>query len=781
MPPADLPADAPPSRSDPLQVALLGNPNTGKSTVFSVLVGVHQRVGNYPGVTVEKRTGDCEWGGRRFSLVDLPGLYSLSPRSRDELVAVEVLLGRFRETPPVDAILCIVDASNLERNLYLVGQVLELRLPTIVALNMLDVAEGSGVAIDVKGLERRLGVPVVPMQANRGVGLTELRETLARIDSGCRPASPGCFPVEFDREVTRLMSLLSRPEPASPHEESARPGRGGFGARRRHRHGWRRREHSIPEWLAQRVLLDTGGLVQTAVFPRPVPGLDRELQDARERLGEAGCPIPNIETAARYDWVRRMLDGVAVQPSEQRTTASDRVDRVLTHPLWGALLFVLIVVMLFQAVFVWAEPLVDVIGAGVRGVGSWLTAHMAEGALRGLLVDGVLGGVGAVLAFLPQILVLFLFLAVLEDCGYLARAAYLMDGLMVRVGLSGKSFLPLLSSFACAVPGIMATRVIENHRDRLTTILVAPLMTCSARLPVFALLIAAFVPRQAYLGGLLNLQGLTLVALYFLGVVAAVAVARILKKTVLRGDAPPFLMELPTYKWPSVRTIVLRVAERAYSFVCFAGTMILAVSILVWAALYYPHDRDVVEGPFRAQREQLQGRIAALAPNTPQRQEAAAELVALESRIAAAYQRQSYLGRFGHAIEPVFRPLGWDWRIGSAVIASFPAREIVVATLGVVFSSESEVEIDSPEDAPEFHARLRDATWEGTDRPLFNVPVALSIMVFYALCAQCVATLAVIRQETNSWRWPAFAFAYMTALAYGGALATYQIGMWIGG
>jgi len=779
MPPPDQPY-VPPPCGDSLQVALIGNPNTGKSTLFSALVGIHQRVGNYPGVTVEKRTGECDLAGRRFNFIDLPGLYSLSPRSRDELVAVEVLLGRFRDTPPVDAILSIVDASNLERNLYLVSQLLELRLPTIVVLNMLDVAEGHGVAIDAKRLEARLGVPVVPMQANRGVGLAELREALGRIDRASRPAPPDCFPSEFHREVARLTAILSQPEASRPKEEPSRRGRRGLFGRHRHRHGWRRRGQAIPKWLAQRMLLDPGGLVQAAVFPLPMPDLDGELKAARARLGGAGCPIPGIETAARYEWARRVLDGVATQPPVRPATASDRVDRVLTHRLWGTAIFGLLVVMLFQAVFVWAEPLVDFLGAGVKGVGSWITGWMAEGALRSLLVDGVLGGVGTVLAFLPQILVLFLFLAVLEDCGYLARAAYLMDGPMARVGLSGKAFLPLLSSFACAVPGIMATRVIENPRDRLTTILVAPLMTCSARLPIFALLIAAFIPQHSYLGGLLNLQGLTLVAFYFLGVIVAVLVARVLKKTLLRGDAPPFLMELPTYKWPSVRTIVLRVAERAYSFVRFAGTMILAVAIVVWAALYYPHDRDSVEGPFRAGRQELQSRMDALAPGDPQRDQAAGELVAMEGRIAAAYQRQSYLGRFGRAIEPVFRPLGWDWRIGSAVIASLPAREIVVATLGVIFSS-GQGDAEPPEHAPQFHARLREATWEGTGRPLFNVPVALSIMVFFALCAQCVATLAVIRQETNSWRWPALAFSYMTALAYCGALATYRIGMWIAG
>ena len=364
------------------------------------------------------------------------------------------------------------------------------------------------------------------------------------------------------------------------------------------------------------------------------------------------------------------------------------------------------------------------------------------GALRSLLVNGVIGGVGAVLAFLPQILILFGFLALLEDCGYMARTAYLMDRLMVRVGLSGKSFIPLLSSFACAVPGVMATRVVENERDRLTTILVAPLLTCSARLPIYALLIAAFIPEQSYVGGLLNLQGLTLAALYLLGIVAAVVVALVLKRTILRGRTPPFLMELPSYKWPSPRTVLFRMTERGWVFLRCAGTLILAVSILVWAALYYPHD------PAATHQQQ---------------------------------QRNSYLGRAGQVIEPAVKPLGWDWRIGCAVLASLPAREVVVATLGVMYHLDHEPDAEAGRGSEQWSAKLHSVTWDGTDQPVYNIPVALSIMVFFALCAQCAATLAVIRRETNSWRWPAFTFTYMTTLAYVAALVTYQVGMWIGG
>jgi ferrous iron transport protein B len=485
--------------------------------------------------------------------------------------------------------------------------------------------------------------------------------------------------------------------------------------------------------------------------------------------------VPGVETATRYGWAHSILQGVVTEPHQYQVTASDRIDRVLTHRLWGTLVFAAIMLVVFQAVFVWARPLMKLIDAACGWAGHLVEGAMAEGPLRSLLIDGLIGGVGAVLAFLPQILVLFLFIAILEDCGYMARAAYLMDRVMARVGLSGKSFIPMLSSFACTVPGIMAARVIDNERDRLTTIMVAPLLTCSARLPVYALLIAAFIPAEIYFGGLLSLQGLTLAGLYALGIVAAVAVALVLKRTLLRGPPSPFLMELPSYKWPSPRTVVYRVAERASIFLRSAGTLILAVAIVVWAALYDPHDRRAVE-PLARQQAGLTAQLQQLPPDSPQREQIEGELTRVGHEMAAEYQRHSVLGRLGRVIEPAVAPLGWDWRIGCAVLASLPAREIVVATLGVIYGLGKEVDAASPEGVSQLQEKLRTATWDGTDRLVFTLPVALSIMVFFALCAQCAATLAVMRRETNSWRWPAFAFIYMTLLAYAGAWITYQIG-----
>jgi ferrous iron transport protein B len=405
----------------------------------------------------------------------------------------------------------------------------------------------------------------------------------------------------------------------------------------------------------------------------------------------------------------------------------------------------------------------------------WVTAFVPEGQLRSLLIDGVIAGVGGVLVFLPQIFLLFLFIGVLEDCGYMSRAAYLMDKLMSRVGLSGKSFIPLLSSFACAIPGIMAARVIENRRDRLVTILVAPLMTCSARLPVYVLLVSAFIPPLTFLNGWVHLRDLTMLSMYLLGIVAAVTVAFVLKSTILRGPTPPFVMELPSYKLPSPGTVLWRMLENGREFVYRAGTLILAVSIIVWALAYYPrHEGDLDPALVAAQASQAE-RVEELQASGDQEALAAAEatLQATDNLIAGAHLQNSYLGRAGKFIEPAVKPLGWDWRIGCAAIASFPAREVVIATLGVIYNLGSDVD----EGSTPLRDTLAAATWEGTERKVFNVPVALSVMVFFALCAQCSSTLAIMKRETNSWRWPLFTFVYMTTLAYLGALATYQIGI----
>lgn len=741
-------------------VALLGNPNVGKSTVFEALSGVRQRVGNYPGVTVEKKIGHVEIDHRQYTLVDLPGTYSLAPRSLDEMVAVDVLLGRRDDVARPDAILCILDASNLQRNLYLLNQALDFQTPAVVALNKMDVAAEQGVTLNVERLRERIGVPVVPMQAHRNVGLDQLKRALAEAPHADPPTHGSPFPEVFQNEVALLEDELA----GKSHER-------------------------LPRYLVERLLLDSGGYLEKADLPGVDAGVMVEVQAARERLSAAGYPVPAVETMVRYDWVASVMDGAVTAPAKYQNTWSDRIDKLLTHRVFGYLIFALLMLIVFQSIFSGAKPIME----GIEQAVGWLCdvtgGLLPEGALQSLVVDGVLAGVGSVLTFLPQILILFCFIAVLEDCGYMARAAYLMDKPMSRIGLSGKSFIPLLSSFACAVPGIMATRVIEDRRDRLVTILVAPLMSCSARLPVYALLIAAFIPKTTYLGGWVDLQGMTMFALYLVGIATAVLVASVLKHTILRGETPSFLMELPGYKVPSLRTVLSRVVQAGWSFVRAAGTLIVAVTVIVWAAGYFPHDERVgqeVRATYAEELAELESRIAefggreqrasddstddGLTMLSQQRKELEREI---NSEVAASYMEQSILGRAGKLIEPAVRPLGWDWRIGCAVIASFPAREVVIGSLGVIYHlGEGE-----DERSESLRETLRAATWPGTNRPIFNVPVALSIMVFFALCAQCAATLATIHRETHSWRWPVFTFAYMTTLAYLGALVTYQVAM----
>ena len=734
-----------------VHVALVGNPNTGKSTLFNALCGMRQRVGNYPGVTVEKKVGRCEFEGGFFHIIDLPGSYSLAPRSPDEMIAVDVLLGLRTDVDQPDAVVCIVDASNLERNLYLVSQVLELNLPTVVALNMTDVARDKGVSIDGKRLSERLGIEVVEIQANRKRGLSELRRAVTRVlqSQPRRLVSP--FPREFQDEVAKLEASASRGE-----------------------------NGKLPRYLVERLLLDTSGFLATAFNLAAGNSLLADVEAARGRLREIGLQVPAVEAMSRYQWVGEVTEGVITRTVREKELFSDRLDRLLTHRVGGAIIFLLIMLALFESVFYIGETA----SMAIEGVNGWATelviANMSAGALRSLIVDGVIAGVGGVVMFLPQIFVLFFFIAVLEDCGYMARAAYLMDKLMARVGLSGKSFIPLLSSFACAIPGIMSARVIENPRDRLLTILVAPLMSCSARFPVYALLINAFIPDVRWSPLLPGLRALVMFAMYLAGIVAAIGVTLCLRRTIFKGPTPPFVMELPSYKIPGVGLVVHRMLESGWSFVQRAGTLILAVSILVWAAAYYPHDIQQVPHELREQRQQLQtdlvqARTSASDRSPSQepsvvRQSLKERLAIVENRIEGEYLRHSYLGRLGHVIEPVVRPLGWDWRIGCAVIASFPAREVIVATLGVIYNLGQ----GQDEESSALRDTLRRATWEGTTRPVFDIPVALSVMIFFSLCAQCVSTLVVMRRETNSWRWPAFTFVYMTGLAYVAAFVVYH-------
>ncbi len=714
-----------------LTIAVLGNPNTGKSTLFTALTGVHSRIGNYPGVTVEKKTGRFTHDGCTMNLVDLPGTYSLSPRSLDEMVSVDVLLGRQPDVGNVDAVLCIVDASNLERNLYVVSQVLDLGLPVVLVLNMWDVALDRGLKIDIGELNRRLQIPVIACEAHRRTHLEEIRTALVHCVQQTLHSPPKVLPEEFYQEARQLGLELQ---------------------------SWG--ETDLPGPLVERLLLDVHGQIEQSLEARHPGRLLPRLATIRERLKAAGCRIPAMEAKARYAWARQILSGAVIAPAVRQVTSSDRLDRFFTHKIWGMLAFVVMMFFIFQAISSGAAPLMELCQDGQSWIGDLVGGWFAPGPLRSLIVDGVIAGVGGVLVFLPQIVLLFLFIAILEDCGYMARAAFVMDKLMSHIGLSGKSFVPLMSSFACAVPGIMATRTIENRRDRFVTILVAPLMSCSARAPVYFLMITAFFPPLAWAGGWITLKACMLFLMTSFGALVAIPVAWLLKMTCFRGETPPFVMELPSYKWPSLRIVLLRVWNQAAAFVTRAGTLILATNILVWAACYFPESHAEEE----RLAEQIDKARAISAPNLD-------ELVTQHNAESERILERSYMGRAGKAFEPVFEPLGWDWRIGIGVLASFPAREVIIATLGTIYSLGSDVD----EESQDLHSKLQQAVWPDK-RPVYTIPVALSVMVFFALCAQCSSTLMIIRRETNSWFWPAFTFVYMTALAYGAALATFQIG-----
>jgi ferrous iron transport protein B len=717
-----------------LTVAFIGNPNTGKSTLFNALAGMHARVGNYPGVTVEKKIGRLRYGDTTLQLVDLPGTYSLAARSPDEMVSVEVLLGRQPDVGRLDAVACIVDASNLERNLFLVSQVLDVGLPTVLILNMSDVARQRGTTIDVPALSKRLGIPVVTTEAHRRVGVQEVRRAILEAAESGRSAATPLFPRSFYEEVADLARDL--------------------------------RVDVIPRYMIERLLLDPNGQIEKWLTPTQPAGFTERLVAARERLAKDGFRLPAAEAKTRYAAIRDIVSGVLKNSPQAATTLSDRIDRVLTHRVSGLLIFAAIMFLIFQSIYYWAEPFMRSIEAGEGLVKGGVEALIGPGALRSLLVDGVVAGVGGVLVFLPQIVFLFLFIAVLEDCGYMARAAFLMDRLMSRLGLSGKSFIPLMSSFACAIPGVMATRVIENRRDRMVTILIAPLMSCSARLPVYLLLIRAFVPAATYLGGWVSLRGLVLLAMSSVGALVAVPCAWLLKKTFFRGETPPFVMELPSYKLPSPRVVLHRAYDRGKAFVTRAGTLIFATSIVVWAAGYFPASHSEQDTVIR----QIEAFPLVAEDDSAQR----AELDKLSKRrneIGSQLIEKSFLGHIGHAIEPAVRPLGWDWRIGVGAIASFPAREVIIATLGTIYSLGDEVDKTHNEG---LISSLQNAT-DAEGKKVYSLPVALSIMVFFALCAQCAGTLMTIKRETNRWIWPAFTFVYMTSLAYVGALVTYQV------
>ena len=682
-------------------IAIAGNPNCGKSTIFNALTGLRQKVGNYSGVTVEHKVGRFYGShGEAMSLVDLPGNYSLQVRSPDEAVSRDVLLGRRLEEPRPDAVVAVVDAANLERNLYLVAQLLDLGLPTVIALNMVDMAERNGTRIDLAALEEELGVPVIPVVATKGTGLPQLKQALSRAQLPA-PAKTPPMPAIIETEARTLAKAL----PMTP-------------------------KLAFPEALLLLSLHDRA-LEDLAEYK---PDIVQATLDAQKRLRDAGVDPLCALVEARYEWIDRLCHR-AVHQTATGLTFSDRLDQVLTHRIWGGLCFLTAMALMFFCIFTFSQAPMHWIDLGVHWASNWISGHLPESNLRDLIADGAIPGVGSVTVFLPQILILYFFLGLLEDSGYMARAAFMMDRIMSAVGLHGKSFIPLLSSFGCAVPGIMAARTIENPKDRLVTILIAPLMTCPARLPVYTLMIAVLTP-----GASAWTRAGILLSLYVGGIVAAAALAWVFKKTVMRTEKSMLLLELPPYRMPSLRSTVLRMVERAWTFVKQAGTVILALSILLWALAAFP------------------------------KPPASAHVT------ASAAISQSYAGRLGHWMEPVIRPLGYDWKIGIGLVSSFAAREVFVGTMAIVYNVEGDAKAEAATSLRDIMRAERRA--DGT--PVFTSRVCVSLLVFYALALQCLSTIVIVRRETNSWRWPLIQIVLLTSLAWLGSFAVFQCGGWLG-
>lgn len=699
-----------------LDIAVVGNPNAGKTSVFNALTGLRQKVANYPGVTVEKKTGSITApDGRKANIHDLPGLYSLVPKSMDDKITVDVLWGHSQEIPKLDLVVVIADASNLYRNLYLVTQVIELGYPVVLALNMMDAAEKNGLNIDVDVLSKELGIPVVPTVASRNRGIVKLRETI--IHHAAQGLNHRALPQLHSSNLDSVLQPI---------------------------HDWLEQHSQLPEAAraAESLRMIASDLALRNWLTRcngAYPGdLELLVQQARDELTSRNVAWATLETDARYARIGSLFDR-AVKETKSTKDTSQQLDRLLTHRVAGPFIFLMIFAVIFQTIFTWAEVPMNAIEASIAWLGGIVSNLLPAGALTDLLVEGAIGGVGAILVFLPQILFLFFFLSLLEDTGYMARVSFMLDRFMKTLGLTGHSAIPLLSSFACAVPGIMATRTIQNWRGRLITIMIAPLMSCSARLPVYTLMIGAFIPSITILG-IFGLPGLTLLAMYVIGIMAAIFAALVLNRFLDDGKSPSsFVMELPPYRLPSLKWTLYHMIERAKIFVTEAGKIILAISIVLWFLASYPKPdpgQDVTKGQAIA---------------------------------------QSYAGQFGHMIEPAIAPLGFDWKIGIGLITSFAAREVLVSTLATIYNVE-----ESDETTVSLKERLKRERDPETGEPVYTPLVALSLMVFFVLACQCMSTVAVVKRETNSWRWPIIMIVYMTAFAYVGSLFVYQGGKFIG-
>jgi len=691
-----------------IKIALAGNPNSGKSTIFNALTGAKQKVGNYPGVTVERKEGFFKLNGLKVRVIDLPGTYSLSYYSPEEMIARRVIV---EEKPEV--VINIIDASNLERNFYLTMQLFELGVPIIIVLNMMDDANKKGIKINVDKLSQKLGVPVIPMIAHKGKGLENLKKTIEKVIKDHLDTLPknSFYPEELLAEVKKVESFIVQ----KAQNLSGYP----------------------PKWLAIKAL---EGDEEVLSFLKKKAKLNDDfltfLSEVKKRLSEKLGDDPEpLLAEIRYQTIQKILFDTVEW--NFRKTLTDRIDSIVCHRFFGLPIFILIMTIVFQAVYNWSTPFMDIIDNFFTWLGEYIGNFLNEGLLKSLIVDGIISGVGGVLVFLPQILILFFLISLLEDTGYMPRAAFVVDRLLKPLGLNGKSFVPLLSSFACNIPGIMATRTIENHKQRLLTILAIPFISCSARLPVYTLLIAAFIPQKK-IWGFLNLQGLVLLSIYLTGILIAALTVFFFRTFIFRGKSSPFLMELPPYRFPTFKNIFLQMWNRSVLYIRKAGTLILAISIIMWTLFTFPTNpklsKDYQTLKLQAKDEKILNQI--------------------ENEEAAERLAKSYAGRFGHLIEPILKPLGFDWRLGIALTSAFAAKEVLVATLGQIYALG-----EVTDDNSSLVEKIR-------KDPIFNPVTATGLMLFSLLMMPCMATLPVIRLETGSFRWPIVVVVWTLSMAW---------------
>ena len=701
------------------KIALIGNPNAGKSSLFNSLTGLNQKTGNFPGVTMEKLTGIWELEPKRpVEILDLPGIYSIYPKSIDEELVINILGDPTHPDFP-DMAIVVADASNLKRNLLLFSQVRDLGIPTVLALNMIDVAENEGYVINSIKLARELNVEVAEVNAKKGIGLNGLKLAVVKTLAN-RYASNDALPLPVAEELIEDIQLQ-------------------FGEGEIYRSLLWLMEHDRMKMFSAN---------------------QRETLDAIQNKHQFSAKkYQSEETVKRYEQITEVVDRCVINLNRQWDAApvrtwTDRLDKFFLHPVGGYVFFLAILFVMFQAVFTWATYPMDLIDGGVAMLNDWLKGVLPDSALTALLTDGLIAGIGGVLIFIPQIAFLFLFISLLEETGYMSRVMFIMDKLMRRFGLNGKSVVPLISGVACAVPAIMSTRSIGSWKDRLITILVTPLMSCSARLPIYTVLIALVVPENKALFGLFNLQGVALFGLYLLGFFMALVSAWVMKVILQAKEKSYFIMELPTYKGPRFKHVALTIWNSVNAFVFEAGKIIVAISIVLWVLASYGPGDKIAESEARVRQENptLQG-------------------VKLQNKISAEKLENSYAGHFGHFVEPVIRPLGYDWKIGIALITSFAAREVFVGTMSTIYSMGGEVDDENATIKNRMRAEINPAT----GKPMYDAALGFSLLIFYAFAMQCMSTLATTYRETKSWKYPLIQFGYMTALAYLSAFAVYQL------